>query len=272
MATMVENETSDTLAWDPAISHARQMMYRLSALALADPRHGTWHALAALSDDPLLPRAAAVLRDEPAASPLALGEQPAALLDPARVLARLPASPEALNALYESTFGLLSSGICPPHESDYINEKFTFQRSHSLADVSGFYRAFGLDPAPHRPEQYDHIALELEFMAFLLGLERRAADSSGAGKEEKNAEQMIVCRDAARQFLRDHLVWWAPAFGRLLAHENPGGYYEAVGHFLGAFIAVERALCGIEPPRMGAFPSTIERPEACEGCGLNPEA
>lgn len=269
MTTATDQSTHDEVAWDPAISRARQMLYRFVALALADPRSGTWQQLAALRDDPLLCQAADLLRHEPAAkqAQLALGEKSLEQLDPALVLARLPQPPQGLNDLFEATFGLLVSGACPPHETDYINEKFTFQRSHALADVSGFYQAFGLQPAPHRREQHDHIVLELEFMAFLLEMERRAAESDKAEASDRS----MTCRHAARRFFQEHLAWWAPAFGRLLARENTSGYYESVGVLLGALIAAERALCGIESPPVGAAPSKVERPEACEGCALSPE-
>jgi TorA maturation chaperone TorD len=264
----LSNEAAIETAWDPAVSRARQILYRFLAITLADPRSGTWDALASAADDPLLSEAAALLRNEPAAAAeeLALGEYPLARLDPAAIVARLPKSRTALNELYEATFGLLDSSTCPPHESDYINEKFTFQRSHALADVSGFYRAFGLEPSPRRRERHDHIVLELEFMALLLGLESRASQSDDA----EGAERASICRDAARRFLREHLAWWTPAFGRLLGRVNPGGYYESVGVLLGSLIAAERTLCGVEPPRVGAAPSSLERPEECEGCQLGP--
>lgn len=251
---------------DQALSLARQALYRFTAMALVDPRAGTWRQLSDLRTDPLLDAAAAVVRHDPAAKAdtLALGERPLEDLDPAAVLKRLPATAAELNGEYERTFGLLVGSACPPYETEYIHGKFTFQRSQTLADVSGFYRAFGLKPSDWFPERHDHIVQELEFMALLLGLERRAADSQAADRHER----IEVCRDAQLRFFREHLVWWAPAFARLLARENAGGFYAAVGNFLAALMAAERSLLGVEPPVAGAAPSTLEPPDACDGCQL----
>jgi TorA maturation chaperone TorD len=210
--------------------------------------------------------ASALVRDEPAAvvDELARGELPLARLDAAEVLAALPCAGEALNAAYETTFGLLVSSPCPPYESEYVDSKFTFQRSQVLADVAGFYRAFGVDPSEEHPERHDHIVLELEFMALLVEMERRAEESAGPREIERGA----VCRAAQQKFLTEHLAWWTPAFARLLARENPGGFYASVGSFLMALIPAERALLGVATPPKPANPTTIERPEECDGCVL----
>ena len=159
--------------FDEALCFARQSLYRFAALALVDPRRGTWEQLSHPSAARLAQAAAALVRGEPAADArsLGLGERPLSDLDLDPVLAWLPANAEALNAAYEQTFGLLVSSNCPPYETEYINSKFTFQRSQGLADIAGFYSAFGLEPSTFYPERHDHLALELEFMAFLLGLE-----------------------------------------------------------------------------------------------------
>ena len=244
--------------FDRALCFARQSLYRFAALTLIDPRRGTWEQLSHPSTAQLARGAAALVRGEPAAEAqaLGLGERPLADLDPALVLARLPANAEALNAAYEQTFGLLVSSNCPPYETEYINSKFTFQRSQGLADIAGFYSAFGLEPSTFYPERHDHLALELEFMAFLLGLERTAAESDNADRVERSA----ICRDAQRKFLAEHLVWWVPTFARLLSRQDPGGFYDAVSQFLAALMTAERALAGIPAPLGQVAPSTVERP------------
>jgi hypothetical protein len=53
-----------------------------------------------------------------------------------------------------------------------------------------------------------------------------------------------------------------------LALQDPGGFYEAVAHFLAAFVTAERALAGLNAPRQAAEPSIIENADACSGCAL----
>jgi TorA maturation chaperone TorD len=260
------NKVKLSTDFDVPVNLARQALYRFAALSFADPQVGSWEQLNALRDDPLLFSGAALVRALPAARPskYGLGECPLDLLDPQTVLDRLPASREALNAQYENTFGLLVSSNCPPYETEYINSKFAFQRSNGLADISGFYAAFGLTTSDLRPERPDHIVLELEFMAALLGLERQAAnDASKRGPEHRE-----VCREAQARFLEQHLAWWAPAFAKLLGQQNGQRFYTAAGVFLTALIPAERALLAVQPASRPVLPSSMERPEDCEGCQL----
>ncbi len=252
--------------FDPALSIARQSLYRFAALSLLDPRAGYWEQLNELRGDRILTDAAELVRGEPAskAETLAVAERPLDDLDPEPVFAALPDCEAALNDEFERTFGLLVSNACPPYETEYINGKFTFQRSQALGDISGFYRAFGLQPSTQHPERPDHIVLELEFMVFLIGFQRQAMEDDSADCEER-AE---LCRDAQQRFLREHLAWWVPAFSRLMGRENSGGFYAALGTLLAALIAADRSLLGVEATTGSAQPSTLERPEECEGCLL----
>jgi TorA maturation chaperone TorD len=252
--------------FDRAENIARQVLYRLAALALTDPHSGSWERLTALRDDALPLEAAALIRCVSRARPakLGVGERPLKYLDPQPVLDRLPSSRVALNTQYEATFGLLVSSACPPYETEYTNSKFAFQRSNALADVNGFYHAFGLKIADAHPERPDHIVLQLEFMAWLLGLERQAVD----GHVQLRGQRLHVSRDAQARFMREHLACWAPPFAKLLARENRGGFYEAVGVFLAALIPAERSFLKIDVQSRPVLPSLPERPEACEGCQL----
>lgn len=251
---------------DPALLLARRACYRFAALALADPRTGSWDSLSDPQTQALAAQAAEVIRDEEAAvaGPLGLGELPLARLDPATVLARLPRTAGELNGLYEANFGLLGGSKCPPYETEYVPSKFAFQRSNMLADIAGFYHAFGLQTSSNHPDRPDHVALECEFLAQLLELQWQAHQSTSP----EAASQKEVCRSAMQRFLKEHVVWWFPAFARLLARQDAGGLYEAVGNYLAALVAAERALAGIEPAHKPAEPSPIETLDECSGCEL----
>jgi TorA maturation chaperone TorD len=253
-------------AYDPAVSRARQALYRFAAASLADPRGTAQRLLYDEQARRVAIDAAAILQDEEAfvAMPLAQGELPLAALDPARVLAELPDSPAELNQLYETTFGLLTTGSVTPYETEYIPSKFVFQRSNGLADVAGFYQAFGVQPSSREPERHDHIVVELEFMASLITLERLAEEVEAADSSERAA----VCRQGQARFLGEHLAWWVPAFARLLSHSASDTFYQQVGKFLAALIAAERAYLGVPAARTLPHPTAIERPDECSGCEL----
>jgi TorA maturation chaperone TorD len=253
--------------FDRSLNLARQALYRFTSLCFLDPKQESWERLDALRGDPILFEAAQLIRELPEAKPkeLGRGERPLECLDPLGVLRQLPDSPAALNAQYERTFGLLVSNACPPYETEYIDSQLSFQRSNTMADLSGFYQAFGLTTSAAHPERSDHIVLELEFMAFLLGLQRRAEDDDARQRNDR----VEVCHSAQASFLKEHLAWWTPAFARLLGRENSGGFYEAAGVFLAALIPAERAILRVALTASEVQPSVVERPEECSDCQLN---
>ncbi len=261
------SSTTDTKTeFDPAVNMAMQSLCRFASLTLLDPRAGAWQQLHLDETKQLVTQAADFVRQLPAAavSPLARCERPLSDLDPAAILAALPDSPAQLNGTYQRTFGLLVSGACPPYETEYIDSTFSFQRSHALADVSGFYRAFGLKRTDLHPERPDHIVLELELLSCLLALERQAAESD----DPMSPEQMAACCDAQRSFVRQHLGWWSPTFAVLMAKQAGDGFYFAAGLFLAALIPMLRGVLDIPTTALPEAVAPIAPPcqEECEKC------
>ena len=76
----------------------------------------------------------------------------------------------------------------------------TFQ----MADIAGFYRAFGFEVSGERP---DHIVPELEFVALLL-VKEAYARMAGQG------EPAEVCSTARKTFLEEHLGVWLRELSR----------------------------------------------------------
>ena len=251
---------TELLADATAVDLARECVYRFLAGCLADPRSEAARLAVEPGAQDLACQAAELLREEAAALPLALGfgELPPDQLD----LRALRAGPDR-EAEYDRVFGVVCSRECPPYETEYHSTAEPFFRAQRLADIAGFYRAFGLEPSPHRPEPPDHLALELEFMALLL-LKKRLART--AASDPDAAEHAAVCAAAESRFFQDHLAWWVPAFATGLRRKGEGGYYTSVGRVLAALIPAERVRLAVPAPRVPIQPILIERPEEQPGC------
>ena len=134
-----------------------------------------------------------------------------------------------------------SATRCAATEMDQLDgsPQLEMTRTFEMADVGGFYRAFGVevDPAGVR---VDHITCELEFMNLL------AVKESIALQEESDGEHAGICRDASRAFLRDHLGRWAPRLGRLLAESDADPVFRAAGRLLCDFVTFDAALIDAE--------------------------
>jgi DMSO reductase family type II enzyme chaperone len=122
---------------------------------------------------------------------------------------------------------------CPPYEGAYGPASMA-GKATLLADVAGFYAAFGLEPAAGRPEVEDHVCAELEFMSALALKEAWALTEGHAGG-------LVVTRDAQRAFLAEHLARWSPGFAARLAETATPGFYPAAAALLQAWLADECA-------------------------------
>jgi TorA maturation chaperone TorD len=259
-------QRAQSLTDEGAVDLARECLYRFLAAALSDPAADS-HRLALDADSQRLSwEAAELLRGEASGEniPLGFGEVPAQQLDLRPILQALRESADDRRAEYDRVFGLVASRECPPYETEYHPAGETFFRSQQLADVAGFYRAFALEPARATPERVDHIALELEFMAFLLLKKRLALESIDWSPDAP--EQVAVCEEALRDFFRDHLAWWVPSFAMGLRRKACAGLYAAVGQALAALVPLERRRWQVDPPRLPLQPALIERPDEQPGC------
>jgi len=129
------------------------------------------------------------------------------------------ADPEAWRAEHTRLFD--GSGACPMNETVHIRR----DKGAILADVAGFYRAFGWR-AVERGEKLDCLVTELEFAAVLLAM---LAEAERAGSPER-AEVTLA---ALRSFFADHLGEWLPLFCERLRETA------ALGLFLDAAEALE---------------------------------
>lgn len=257
---------SSTISDEPdlAITMARELIYRFLAAALHDPRSPMFRLVLGAENHTAVVQAAEFLRYEALQEPVPLGfgERPAEELDLSALVAEFSRPLDDLLTEYDRTFGLVFTPECPPYETEYCPNSEPFFRAQQMADVAGFYRAFGLDVASSQPERPDHITLELEFMGLLLTKERLTAASDNAFADE-HAE---ICRNTQAKFFNDHVAWWMPSFASGLRRKAAKGPYAAIAGVLAAFLPMERSRYGIKAPQLPVRPHSVERPEEQPGC------
>jgi TorA maturation chaperone TorD len=176
-----------------------------------------------------------------------------------RRLAAADTRPATLAAAYRRLFGHTARGEVPLHETEYGADDL-FLQPQELADLAGFYAAFGLVVGPGG--RADHVSCEAEFLAFLARKEAVALERDDTAMRDDT-------RAAARLFLRDHPAHFLPALGARLERADPDGFYGVLGALAAATAAAECARVGVRPgpETLGLRPPVAERvPAACGRC------
>ena len=200
---------------------ARSCVYRLLSQAFAYP---TPDAVRQLMEEDL-PLATGVSGPLPDGVRRALDECAAALED---------RTPEELESAYRGVFSHVHSVDVPMFETDYT-ARDVWRQSRELADLGGFYRAFGMEEAD---ERQDGVSIELEF----LHLVSYKAAWAIVQADREHAE---TCRIALEGFLADHALKWIPGFAARVSILGTGGPYAAVGHLTRVFLAAEAERFGL---------------------------
>lgn len=225
-------------------------------------RSALWEALALGFRPPGMETCARLA--SPAAAGLAAAAEAlggAGLAEPVRHLAETDLG--TLGERYARLFGHTARGEVPLHETEY-GAADLFQQPHALADLGGFYAAFGLVLVPAAGERVDHLSCECEFLMFLARKEAHAL----ACADRTMAD---AARHATRLFLRDHLARFVPAVAARLARTDAGGFYGTLGVLAERVVATEceRLEVAAGPPTLGLrLPVEDRIPMACGTCPL----
>jgi DMSO reductase family type II enzyme chaperone len=164
----------------------------------------------------------------------------------------------ALQAEYRRTFGAAGS-LC--YETEY-GLPHEYRQSQELADINGFYRAFGFTIGGRVRERPDHVAVELEFMGILALKEAYTANNGPV-------EHFEVCLEAQRTFLRDHLGRWIDLFAQSVALNAGDGPYQALAHFCALFVSADAARLGVALERrllVEVSHTPFDPDFSCAGC------
>ncbi len=116
----------------------------------------------------------------------------------------------------------------PPYQSFYLDPD-GLVRGWIAVQLECEYATAGLTLSPALRELPDHVAVELEFLAYLCGQEAKAQE---IGAWEKS----VRARERQRAFLAGHLGRWLPLFVRKAQEANPATLYGPTIESTSAFI------------------------------------
>lgn len=145
---------------------------------------------------------------------------------------------EALEREHVRLFG--PAGRCSLHETAYGDAGRLLGKAAHLADIAGFYLAFGLQPSSTDAHPEDHVSLELEFMSVLALKEAYAL-------VEGWRERLDVTREAQAGFIRDHLGTWIDAMAEQLQTCHPHPFYATLGEALQRLVRSEAGRLNVSP-------------------------
>ncbi len=177
---------------------------------------------------------------------------------------------ETLSQGYHATFGGATVAMdCPPYEM-YFSGSHIWQQTQDLSDISGFYKAYGIeieeDKASSR--RWDHIAVELEFLHFLTYKLAYAIENHSDEKQE-------ACLSGKKKFLNSHIGRWIHAFATSASKKTPEAFYRHATKLADSFVHIEMKKLNVDPEEIDEYqgnePDYMSRLEgksamACDSC------
>jgi len=140
---------------------------------------------------------------------------------------------------HRRVFSNVISLDAPPYETLFGNEH-VFQQSHTMGDIAGYYKAFGLELAEVVHERLDHLSVEMEFLHFLSYKESYALCHDGD-------EKLQIVTEAEKKFVRDHIGRWAPMFADMASKKARRGFFYYLCERCKSFLKFECAYLGVKP-------------------------
>ncbi len=142
----------------------------------------------------------------------------------------------------------------PPYETTYTSGGSV----RELADIAGFYRAFGMEASG---EKCDHVAAELEFLSYVALKEVHA-------HEQSQPERAAVSREAHARFIVAHAGTWLPLFAAQIERVSSEGPYAGVVRAAHLAIAADAADLGVSMPPVAVYAAN---PDAMPGPPASPD-
>lgn len=121
----------------------------------------------------------------------------------------------------------------PPHpsESVYVSEDHTMFQEPRDAVLRAYWNA-GVDKVKQYTEPEDHIAIELQFMAYLC---RRTVEAM----ERNESEEAKKFLQIQKEFVDTHLARWVPELTKDILETAEIDFYKGVAYITNAFVKLE---------------------------------
>ena len=120
--------------------------------------------------------------------------------------------------------GAGGSAAVPPYMSVFTSDACTTHQQ-AETEVASLMAEYGLGVAIHHHEPADHIAILLEFMAFLCT------------EQEGNEHTVSLARQ--KNILKHFLLNWIPEFAELCRKASPTGFYTALASMTRNFLEAD---------------------------------
>ncbi|ELY56098.1 anaerobic dehydrogenase subunit [Natronococcus amylolyticus DSM 10524] len=179
-----------------------------------------------------------------------------------------PADTDQVTRQWASLFGVEEGRSVSPYELTYLPGPL-LTTVRQLADIRGFYDAFGLDVGEAMPYRGDHVCYLTEFLGHCCLREARL-------RRRGDDEGVATVVDARGSFLEDHLGRWFWRFADEVSARDDG-FYASLADLLAALVEDELETLSLEPEWVPDDPGVTEWSEdvfgdagrGCGGCGAD---
>jgi TorA maturation chaperone TorD len=122
--------------------------------------------------------------------------------------------------------------LAPPYGSFYLEDSRIM--GDSTIDVRNWYKKEGLDVVIK--DTPDHIAMELEFMYYLVAKQTQATN-------EENLQGIQIYKQKQKSFLSSHLARWVPEFTANVQQNAQTEFYKKLAQLTEIFVQKDLDAC-----------------------------
>ena len=173
--------------------------------------------------------------------------------------------PGDLAAEYSRLF--LGAGLVPLREGGYGDGLRFAGQPFDIADLNGFYAAFGFVLTEEAPSPPDYLGTEAEFLS-LLHLKKAVT------LRKRERERVLIVERAMARFLTEHLGRWVNSLGDALREAGAVAPYTALQRLLRECVGADcaRLKARPRPARCGIAPDPLAKDRLeCPFAGREPK-